>query len=910
MKTLRYLLLLGCTTLLATACQDNVEPTPNILPSDGLQAIISDDAAATRTIVIDNPGIRMESFWTSDDQLGTFGEQSDNTALMIDASTISQNGKSATFNSADGIPSGELLAYYPYMSGVSRSGDVLQFSFPSTQHFTQVGGVAQPDPKACVMVGKGSKGTGVSFQNVMAVLKIGQAFTEQTVLKRIEFRDLSGKPVCGSYSVDLSQNNPETSFNGDGKVLALDLGNGLEIADGSLCVTFMVVPARQYPKGFELTFINADGKKTVRTIGTKNGKTLLRSVVHPVGDFGDYSNLEGMTYELKPTAQIMTPDKLDMVTVTNKAKGYVYDDDGNMVTVDGYSPLFLPQLEMIVHKDLNPQVGGWLIFNMPSDDLPQGGIYRITKCEPSPDGQHFIVKTMPEPDFAKPFENLTIGKPLYDDAGNLQEDGGIDIDLAPYVKEIVERDEDGNVINRLPQRQVPTYDMNATEAMTRALVGRPTYSFPSLTISMDDQKHCSCEVSAKGTLKMRIAVGIIHGELQYVYTTCNPLFELSTKFSLYAKMEKDKRQHLYTFYCTGIPVGPVVLLPEISLGGFVGVGGEMKFTASTTFKYDLGTYGLSYQKGANGGLSFHRTPPPPPAPDDNFMPELGAGGSASLYAFGGISMKAGISIYAMCSLGANTDFKLTFGLGTESNKNGAWAKILHLTPEIDIAPYTAVIGGKFSKLWKGLSAKMEFDPLWKRFLSPMPESVSAAPVFQWKDLGEMKIAKTPFDNVRVPSGVESIAYDVKLSQKTLKDYNVSLDLVEGSNISYGWDEECHWWVSNAKKYEKDEKMFVTPSEYLSTGLPLSWMAAHADNGVGVSLYEPIKVVQHYVIGQYKAGTDQEQTFEGTVPVQTSAGKYYGIQISLVPADTEYDKDHQIIMPYDQGRYYGTTMFTY
>jgi hypothetical protein len=67
---------------------------------------------------------------------------------------------------------------------------------------------------------------------------------------------------------------------------------------------------------------------------------------------------------------------------------------------------------------------------------------------------------------------------------------------------------------------------------------------------------------------------------------------------------------------------------------------------------------------------------------------------------------------------------------------------------------------------------------------------------------------------------------------------------------------------------------------------------------------------HYTIGQYVAGSDKEQVFEGTVPVQTSAGKYYGIQISLIPADTEYDVDHQIIMPYYQGRYYGSTMFTY
>jgi len=925
MKIYRFFLLSCSITLLAASCQEMAEEPSGGYSTEGLKASIVDEETVTRSIVVDNPGIKLESFWKAGDKIGLFGQQATNTQLSIDASTISKDGKEATFNALNGVPSGELLAYHPYMDNASGSGNVLQLSFPATQHYTLVSNVAQPDPDACVIVGKGSKGIGISFKNVMAVLKIGQVFAKQTTVKSIEFRDLSGKSVSGSYSVDMSQGVPVTEFTGDGKVITLDLGEGQEISEGGRLIAFMVVPARQYPKGFELTFVDADGQKTVRTVGSKNGKTLNRSVVHPVGDFGDYSNIPGMTYELKPTAVLMTPDKLDLITVTGNAKYYVKDDDGNDIYVDenGNAPLFLPQLELIAHKDLNPQVGGWLIFNTPSDDLPQGGIYRITECSPSADGNHFVVKTRPETDFARAFENLTIGTPLYDSEGNLQEDGGIELDLAPYIKEIEEKDENGNVVNRSPQHQIPTYDMNVADQMTRGSVSH-TYEPPALTLSMDDGKHCSCEVSAKAHIKVRIAIGIIAGELQYIYTTCNPKFDLTTKFSLYEKYEGTRRQHIWTFYTSGIPIGPILLMPEIAFDGFLGISGEMKFTASTKFSYDLGTYGLAYNKG--DGLSFRRMPPPPPAPKDDFYPELGAGTSFSLGAYGGIGMRAGVSVYAMCSLGAATDFKLNFGLSHEKGTTGYssyadWkpndAISMQLTPEIDITPYTAVIGGKFSKLWKGLQAKVEFDPLWQRFITPVSVEGDRSVIFSKKDLGPMVICNTPFDHVMVPDGVTGVAYYVKLKEKTILPCNVTLELLEGSGIGYGWDEEFNkWWSNSPEAYESSSdkpntyNTYFTPSQYLTTGLPLYWMAANCSNGASAGLISPYNVVESHVIGQYKAETDGEQVFEGVCPISTSSGHYYGLQISVAPAISSFSLPSRIVVPMSWHKLYGESVFEY
>ena len=130
---------------------------------------------------------------------------------------------------------------------------------------------------------------------------------------------------------------------------------------------------------------------------------------------------------------------------------------------------------------------------------------------------------------------MIIGEPLYDENGNLNENGGIELDISSYVKEI--RDGEGNVINT---RSVPTYDTNASEAMTRATIHKQ-FKAPALTLSIDEKEHCACDISAQMSVSMRIAIGIIHGELQYVYQTVNPTLDLKTTFALYAKIEKEKR---------------------------------------------------------------------------------------------------------------------------------------------------------------------------------------------------------------------------------------------------------------------------------------------------------------------------------------------------------------------------------
>ena len=879
-----YALLLVTIVTVFTACTQDLTETKNIESDEGLTVTIDDDEQATRAIVIDNPGIRLETTWTAGDQLGIFGAGQSNEPYTINASTISDDGRTAAFTSTASIPSGDLLAYYPYNVNATQSDDQLHLTFPKTQHYTVAGIVPLPDPEACVMAGKGSEATGVNMRNVMAVLKVGQVFATPTTVKSVEFRDLSGKSVCGDYTVTMTGGIPQTTFDGTGDVLTLDMGEGVKAEDGSAFIVFLVVPARDYPKGFEITFVDTEGQRTVRTTGTKNGKTLNRSVVHPVGDIGTYQNVEGMSYELMPTAHIIKPDDLELVKILRlTTDAHALDEDGMVITAeDGYIQ-HAPAIEAFVHRDLNPQVGGWLIFNLPTPELPQGGMFRIKKCRALPDGENYEVEAVSECNIAAPFKSFVVGEePTFDENGNLLEDRGQEFDITPYVKEIVEKDDNDNILSRSAIYPQASYEMNAGEQLTRAT--SRCFTTPPMTLTMDDNKHCACEVSTKAKINTRLAVRAMDGKLQYIYLTVSPTFDLKTTFSLYAKMEKKKQKRLYTLYCLGIAVGPIVVVPEISFNGSIGAGCEAKMSASTTFHYDLGTYGVSYNAGQ--GLLFRHQDPAPPAKDDSFMPELGAGAEANVYAFGSLGMSFGASIYAMCSLGVNADLKLTFGV-KKSIDHGSYQEPakLHLTPELDFAPYTAFLGGKYLHVADGLGVKIEFDPIWERHL--VPEYVTGGYWFRKtytnsaKDLIKFKLTKE--QNIGLLDlciGCTGAGYDITWKGKTLFSYDLYIDVYEGSGVEFAHDDNSialPGWDINDPKYGLEAfrsagLLHLAPTfvkcKYWFTGLTLT---------------------HRYKIGTFEAGKEEEQRFVGTVDFTIPSGNpsYLGgnrVRIGGTPED--------------------------
>ena len=323
MKTKYYLSLILAASLAACA-PEGLRPQGE---REGLMAVMDADLAATKSILVDNPGVKLESYWQAGDEIGVYGGSSENVLFQLKAEDISSGGRTAEFRSESAIPSGRLTAYAPYQKGAKKDGEAIVVDFPARQQYLTNKGVVVPDPAAHILLGEGTKAGGLSFRPVAAVLKIGQVFEKETVVKAVEFRDLSGASVSGAMKVTPGS-TPKGEITGDGKVLTLDLGDGLEYPEGAMRPLFLIVPARTYEKGFEIIFIDDKDGRTVRTVGTTQGKTLERGVVYLIGDISGQSYPVDAKTELYEGATIMTPELLDKVTLIDAAFEYLYDADG------------------------------------------------------------------------------------------------------------------------------------------------------------------------------------------------------------------------------------------------------------------------------------------------------------------------------------------------------------------------------------------------------------------------------------------------------------------------------------------------------------------------------------------------------------------------------------------------------
>ena len=733
MKTSYSIHIIPAVLLVLSACtNDSLSPENGSEPAR-LRATFDADVAVTKSILVDNPGVKLESFWEAGEQIGVFGGNSGNVLFTLKAEDLSYDRKTADFTTDGTIPAGKLTAYSPYQKGATGDGDAIVVNFPATQHYTTYNGVVQPDPVANILLGEGSKGSGLNFRNMTAVLKIGQAFEAETLVKTVEFRDLSGAAVSGTMKLT-GGSHPKAEITGSGKVLTLDLGDGLEFPAGSMCPLFLIVPARDYAKGFEITFIDANGGKTVRTVGTTRGKTLERSVVYLIGDISGHSYPVESKTVLKDGATIMTPELLDKVTLIQTDEAWLRGPDGEVLYNEHGAALHRPVFNMIVHEGMHPEEGGYLIFDQPTSDLPEGGVYKIISCKDLGGGQ-YDVTAYPEANFAAPFEELTVGTPIFDEAGTLLEDGGIELDLSSHLKSI--KDQDGNAI---PFSVGPAGQLYLGEAETKAPMNK-TWALPKMFFK-HAEKNAEVAFSAQLTVNTKFAVGIMQGEMQYVHFTANPVFTLGADFTLKGEMTKDWPFHLITLEFVPIVVAPgFVLVPQLKLSGKVELGGSITFTSSVSYTYDMGVYGISYNKG-DGFTARHQ--PPKPAKTE-LTPSLG-GFSGSLYASAGITASPNLLLYGVFGMGADMDFRLKFGFGTETVQDAIVTPLaykLFLLPELEITPHISAIG-YFTHKFTDLTTNVEFDPIWERYLTPVV-----------KELGVME----PIGPTRSMEGIKYLEWD-------------------------------------------------------------------------------------------------------------------------------------------------------
>ena len=374
MRTRYYFFTLSAVVWALTGCvNDSLAPLGQ---GERLRGVFDADVAVTKAILVDNPGVKLESFWEAGEQIGVYGGNAENALFTLKAENLSYDRKTADFTTDGSIPSGKLLAYSPYQKDAGKSGDAIVVNFPSTQRYVTSDGVVQPDPGANILLGEGSKGTGLSFRNMTAVLKIGQAFETETLVKSVEFRDLSGASVSGAMKLT-GGNHPKSEVSGSGKVLTLDLGEGIVFQAGAVSPLFLVVPAREYAKGFEITFIDDKGGRTVRTVGTTMGKTLERGVVYLIGDIAGENYEAETTSVLKPETILMTPEALDKILLLDRMNMPLTDPAGNPCYDQNGVPLYRPRLNLLVHKDLKLVVGGIWCSTSPRTTFLTAGFTKL-----------------------------------------------------------------------------------------------------------------------------------------------------------------------------------------------------------------------------------------------------------------------------------------------------------------------------------------------------------------------------------------------------------------------------------------------------------------------------------------------------------------------------------------------------
>ena len=167
-----------------------------------------------------------------------------------------------------------------------------------------------------------------------------------------------------------------------------------------------------------------------------------------------------------------------------------------------------------------------------------------------------------------------------------------------------------------------------------------------------------------------------------------------------------------------------------------------------------------------------------------------------------------VSLFRVFRAGLYIDCSLKFGLtsGKETiDKNIYDIKKLFLVPEVAFSPYVASLGGFFSSKWENLIPKLEFDPLWERYLNPVIDynsgfSLNAPGVnqdnFRYHDESGYYFIACQEGSAFPSLGywghgifhhIDGFNYNCKSLKPTLDDWDVVM-LVKGGDYGGGWQD--------------------------------------------------------------------------------------------------------------------------
>lgn len=698
------------------------EVSPPLVPGDQiLFATIVEETNGTRTSLSDDPTNRkVDVLWHPGDAIGVFGSTGgSNVRYQTTESAISSDGRTTQFETTEAAPSGDLTAYYPYQQGASiTSGAGMQLTMPATQGYVaSQTGIVRPDATANMMVGKGKDGN-IAFRNLFTMLRVGIAGPEGQSVKQVVFTDLSGKPVSGAFSVIWNDDLPETIFpesgSGNNLRIVLDCKDAVPLAENKIAKFYLIVPARNYEKGFQLDFILDTGGKITKTIGATGGKNLQRNRLYPVGDlFPDQE--DKISYKMHPQASVINEERYDLI------RNASLNLENN-------------QLTLTVGNGFAPKVDEMILINRTSKALPNGYVGKVKTIS----GETVVLEPVTE--ITEVFEELRIGDPVWSSSGGTPIGGGYAIDLTQYITSIerpdgkpVEYTVDGSSISM----EVP---------ITRAEAEVDTkFSMPALShaFKIDDGKNannsCALKLGVQMDLAMYFHILIQGWSLKDLHCRVNPTVNLSSEFNIDWVSDSDRFGTEIPFIIirtAPIPAGPVMIIPLIEFFLTFDLEGKVSLTAQLTYSKEF-SFGMAYRNGELSNYSQVEQQEADASPL-TFTPKVQVEGSFAA----GIAPKVGFSLWEIIRLDTRVYTKV---------KSGANLNFDFGSPSFDPSIYNAISGSKlFSQLelfmkggvfgWKNRelttteSNTLEY-PIWEAYFVPKMEKFSIT-----AGGGEMEIA--------------------------------------------------------------------------------------------------------------------------------------------------------------------------
>lgn len=205
-----------------------------------------------------------KSIWHAGDEVGlTFGSDNSNLHFTQEEGSLSDDGTRVRYTGTLNTPVGgtvNCVAYYPYASSASVTGQVVTTTFPAVQGYVAAG------YKGIPLFAKytGDYGTlGLQFKNLFSVVKLtlskGSALSGTVNLQQIEFKGNNNETVSGAMVVDMGGSTFTVSYTGAGKTTTLDLGAGVELTTAPKTF-YIAVPALDYTSGYTFTFITDKGQ--------------------------------------------------------------------------------------------------------------------------------------------------------------------------------------------------------------------------------------------------------------------------------------------------------------------------------------------------------------------------------------------------------------------------------------------------------------------------------------------------------------------------------------------------------------------------------------------------------------------------------------------------------------------------